>query len=219
MFTTLKSAKEAVSLTDRNTKMPGSAFSSSAKHCKVGGKLVKIKGSICSGCYALRIQKMRPSVDKGWIANYEKSVDLISTNPKKWVAACVFQINRFAVKTGESYHRWFDSGDLDSLDQFAAIVEVARQTPHIKHWLPTRELATVRAYKGVIPSNLVVRLSAPMVDQVPVKGANTSTVHKLKPHVGHLCPAPTMGNSCGTGDNACRACWSANVPNVSYHKH
>tara|TARA_R100000951_G_scaffold25009_1_gene21188 strand:- start:135 stop:845 length:711 start_codon:yes stop_codon:yes gene_type:complete len=212
---TLKAAKESVSLTDRNSKMPGSAFSSDSFACKVGSKLAEIKGSICESCYARRIQKIRPSVNKGWVANYEKSVNLIATNPDKWVAACVFQINRFAQKTGEKYHRWFDSGDLDSIEQLAAICKVAEETPDIAHWLPTRELAIVRVYKGAIPSNLVIRLSAPMVDMKPVKGANTSTVHKDSTPVGHVCPAPTQGNNCGS----CRACWTPSVANVSYKKH
>ena len=218
-FTTLKAAKETVSLTNKNSKMPGSAFSSSAKHCNVGSRLVKQKGSICEGCYALRIQNMRPSVNQGWVANYEKSVALIATNPAKWVAACVFQINRFALKTNEPYHRWFDAGDLDSVEQLAAICQVAIETPHVNHWLPTRELAVVKAYKGAVPSNLVIRLSAPMVDMKPIKGANTSTVHKNAAPIGHVCPAPSQGGSCGTGDNACRACWSHDVANVSYKKH
>ena len=70
-----------------------------------------------------------------------------------------------------------------------------------------------------MPSNLVIRLSAPMVDDKPVKGVNTSTVHKHGQVHGWLCPAPTQGNSCGYGDNACRACWSPQVKNVSYRKH
>ena len=215
MFTTLKAAKETVSITNRNTKMVGSAFSSDSFACKVGSRLANVKGSVCESCYARRIQKMRPSVNQGWTRNYEKSVDLISNAPNKWIAACVFQINRFANKTNENYHRWFDSGDLDSLNQLKAIIEVARQTPNIKHWLPTRELAIVRSYKGKVPSNLVIRLSAPMVDDKPVKGANTSTVHKHKNAIGWVCPAPTQGNNCGD----CRACWTPSVKNVSYYKH
>tara|TARA_B110000259_G_scaffold53670_1_gene63218 strand:+ start:3176 stop:3832 length:657 start_codon:yes stop_codon:yes gene_type:complete len=214
-FKTLKAAKETISLTNGNTKMPGSAFSSDSFACKVGSRLASIKGSVCESCYARRIQKLRPSVNQGWTNNYEKSVALIANAPHKWVAACVFQINRFAIKTNEKYHRWFDSGDLDSLDQLKAIIEVAKKTPDIKHWLPTRELAIVRSYNGILPSNLVVRLSAPMVDDRPIKGANTSTVHKHKEPVGHICPAPTQKNNCGS----CRACWSPDVANVSYHKH
>ena len=212
MFTTLKAAKETVSITNRNTKMVGSAFSSDSFACKVGSRLANVKGSVCESCYARRIQKMRPSVNQGWTRNYEKSVDLIANAPNKWIAACVFQINRFANKTNENYHRWFDSGDLDSLGQLKAIIEVARQTPNIKHWLPTRELAIVRSYKGKVPNNLVIRLSAPMVDDKPVKGANTSTVHKHKNAIGWVCPAPTQGNNCGD----CRACWTPSVKNVSH---
>jgi hypothetical protein len=215
MFTTLKAAKETVAITNRNTKMVGSAFSSDSFACKVGSRLASVKGSVCESCYARRIQKMRPSVNQGWTRNYEKSVDLIAKAPQKWVAACVFQINRFATKTGENYHRWYDSGDLDSLNQLKAIIEVAKQTPNIKHWLPTRELAIVRSYKGKVPSNLVIRLSAPMVDDKPVKGVNTSTVHKHKAAIGWICPAPKQNNNCGD----CRACWTPSVANVSYHKH
>lgn len=212
---TLKAAKESVSLTNGNTKMPGSAFSSDSFACKVGDKLAKVKGSVCESCYARRIQKLRPSVNQGWTRNYEQSVKLIATAPEKWVAACVFQIVRFVSKGSEPYHRWFDSGDLDSVAQLDAICEVARQTPTVKHWLPTREMAIVRAYTGKIPANLVIRLSAPMVDMKPIKGNNTSTVHKLSEPVGHLCPAPTQGNNCGQ----CRACWNPSVKNVSYKKH
>ena len=66
MFTTLKAAKETVSITNRNTKMVGSAFSSDSFACKVGSRLANVKGSVCESCYARRIQKMRPSVNQGW---------------------------------------------------------------------------------------------------------------------------------------------------------
>ena len=38
------------------------------------------------------------------------------------------------------FHRWFDSGDLQSLSHLMKIIEVCEHTPHIKHWLATREL-------------------------------------------------------------------------------
>ena len=122
-----------------------------------------------------------------------------------------------AEKSGEYYHRWFDSGDLDSLAQFEAIIEVARRTPDVKHWLPTREIQVVKSYKGEIPANLVVRVSAPMVGQKPVSGFNnTSTVHVKGETVhGQECVAYKQGNACLD----CRACWDKNVSNVSYKKH
>lgn len=218
---TLKAAKEtAGAFSDRNSKMPGSTFAISAKECKVGGKLAKVEGSVCHRCYALKLQKLRPSVDKGWSDNYEKATKLIENNPAQWVAACVFQINRMANKSGEFFHRWFDSGDLQSVDMLEAICQVAERTPNVRHWLPTREAKMVKdhlAKFGRIPSNLIIRVSATMIGDKPVRGyANTSTVHRKGQAVeGHVCPASQQGGNCGD----CRACWSHDVPNVSYPLH
>jgi hypothetical protein len=221
---TLKAAQESARISLGNSKMPGTTFAQDSFACKVGDKLAKVDGSVCSKCYARKIQRLRPSVNIGWKANLEKARHWLQVNPKQWVDSCVFQINRAANKSGENYHRWFDSGDLDSVDQLAAICKVAELTPNIAHWLPTREAGVVKQFinqGGIIPKNLVIRVSATMIDDSPVKGyATTSTVHsKGKPHHGHACPAPYQGNSCGEGEKACRACWNPNVQNISYVKH
>ena len=79
------------------------------------------------------------------------------------------------------------------------------------NWLPTKEPRYVD--RGNIPANLVVRVSAPMVDQVgPKAWKNTSTVHTDKaPKGAHVCPAPKQDGACGK----CRACWTATVRVVS----
>lgn len=221
MQMTLKAAQsDAGKISLGNGKMPGSTFAISATKCKVGGKLAQVKDSTCSRCYALKLEKLRPSVHQGWLSNYEKAVSLINSSPDKWVAACVFQIERAFKKSGEPFHRWFDSGDLQSVAMLEAICKVAEKTPNIAHWLPTRESGIVKAYKangGVIPSNLVVRVSSVMIGDKPISGhANTSTVHRKKEgHTGHACPASMQGNNCGD----CRACWNPNVSNISYPLH
>ena len=46
-----------------------------------------------------------------------------------------------------------DSGDLQSLEMLEAIAEVARQTPEVKHWLPTKEYGiypTLQKYQSYI---------------------------------------------------------------------
>jgi hypothetical protein len=218
---TLKAAKEmAGSISDRNSKMPGTTFAISAKECKVGSKLADVKGSVCDRCYALKLQKLRPSVDQGWTANYLKAITLIESNPSKWAAAVAFQINRSFGKSGEAYHRWFDSGDLQSVEMLAAIVEAAELTPHISHWLPTREAKMVKTFLangGSIPSNMVIRISSTMIGDAPIAGySNTSTVHrKGETPEGHSCPASYQGNACVD----CRACWNTAVSNVSYPLH
>ena len=218
---TLKQAiEDAGRISVGNGKMPGSTFAISAKRCQVGSKLAQVEGSTCSRCYALKLQKLRPSVDQGWEANYIKATRMIETNPNRWADAAAFQILKAAEKTGQPYHRWFDSGDLQSVAMLRAIVLVCEQTPAIRHWLPTREAKIVKQYRaqhGALPSNLVVRVSSTMIGDVPISGHdNTSTVHRKGTAVeGHACPAREQGNECG----ACRACWNGDVTNVSYPLH
>ena len=48
---------EALKITgslSKPSKMPGWAYGLPAKECKTGSKLVKIPGSVCYDCYALR---------------------------------------------------------------------------------------------------------------------------------------------------------------------
>jgi hypothetical protein len=70
---------------------------------------------------------------------------------------------------------------------------------------------------GVLPDNLVVRVSATMIDgAAPKAWPLTSTVVSHDGIAeGHSCPARHQGNVCG----ACRACWSKDVPNVAYPVH
>jgi hypothetical protein len=213
---TLKEAQNAGKISTGNTKMPGSTFAISAKACNVGGKLAGLKGSVCHKCYALKLQNLRPSVNAGWTGNLDKATRMIDADPARWVAYMSFQIKKAFDKTGEPFHRWFDSGDLQSVAMLDAICEVARATPDIRHWLPTRETKIVKDFTGVIPDNLVIRISSPMVDDKPINGWHwTSTVHKNSEPAGHVCPARHQGNACGS----CRACWSDDVRNISYPLH
>jgi len=36
------------------SKMPGWSYSLPARECRIGSKLAKVKGSVCSNCYALK---------------------------------------------------------------------------------------------------------------------------------------------------------------------
>ena len=191
------------------SKMPGLSYGISAKLCKVGAALAKIKGSTCEDCYALKANYSYPSVQ----AAHAKRVEGI-TDPR-WVESMTYLIS----KAGESYFRWHDSGDLQSFQHLLNIVTIAENLPEVSFWLPTREKGLVNQYMrafGEFPSNLCVRVSAAMVDsKVPAGFKNTSTVHNEKDAAGFSCPAQSQGNKCLD----CRACWDTSVSNVSYHKH
>lgn len=175
----------------------------------MGAKLAKIPGSICSKCYA----------NKGFYATFAHVVipaqerRLASIDGSEWVPAMVQLLKR------EAWFRWFDSGDLQSVEHLRKIVEVARNTPHCRHWLATRERGFVKEYlRGETPPrNLVIRVSAtfPDIPVKPLKGALMANVHKNKPPVGHECPAPKQHGRCDT----CRACWNLKVSTISYKEH
>jgi hypothetical protein len=100
-------------------------------------------------------------------------------------------------------------------------VQVALEMPDVQFWIPTREKSLVIdfiAKHGALPDNLIVRLSAPMIDGSPCSGntgLNTSTIHKHGEAHGFECGAPSRGGYCGD----CRACWNRDVVNVSYRFH
>jgi hypothetical protein len=211
--------REAGQVSTRNSKMPGSTFAVTVDKCNVGAKLALIPGSTCHECYAADIEKRYPSVHVGWTNNYHKATSLIATDPERWSQWMAFQILKAYEKTNEPYHRWFDGGDTASLAMLKAIARVCELTPSIRHWLPTREAAVVKAFlrECSLPTNLVIRVSSTMIDDQPIAShANTSTVHsKGKPWIGKDCDARTRNNQCGP----CRACWNPAIPNVSYPLH
>jgi len=165
---------------------------------------------------------MRPSVALGYERNEQALIEaslLKGADREAFILGMRDQILRAVEKTGEPYHRWFDAGDLASLEVLILINDIALATPSVRFWLPTREVKVARGFGkrfGQLADNLVIRASAAMVDGNPPRGfENTSTVHKVNAPLGHACPAQSQGNQCG----ACRACWSKDVANVSYHKH
>jgi len=206
---TIKQAQDIAGTLSNPSKMPGKGTSTPAKRCITGSKLRNVKGSVCEGCYAMKgfyvMDNVKPALEKRF-----DGVMSSKDNPEPWINAMVHLIKR------QEYFRWHDSGDLQGSWHLANIVEVARRTPNVKHWLPTREYRMVNDYEangGIIPSNLVVRDSAHMVDAPPpVTNRPTSTVVT---DGSQTCPARSQDNECGT----CRACWDPNVKNVSYPKH
>lgn len=207
----VKEAIEFGKVSKGNSKMPGTSYAIDAFACKTGSKLAMVKGTPCNQCYARKLQKLRPSVNKGWKANLHKWQ---VANVNNWIASMVFQIER----SGTAYHRWFDSGDLQGAIMLRAIIRVAIATPNVKHWLPTQERDIVNKVlrRSKLPSNLIIRLSGSKVNGSAPSYAYTSTVFdKTGEPIGHECPAPQQGGKC----DQCRACWSKQVKNVAYRKH
>ena len=214
MFKTKSAAAGHIGGLSAPSKMPGPSFSISALQCQTGARLREVAGSVCADCYACKGNYVWPNVKAAHARRLESVMDALSGDEgrAKWVAAFV------TLLAGVPHFRWHDSGDLQSVEHFALIVAVCEATPNTRHWLPTKEPRYVKRYAGALPENLVVRVSAPMIDTGAPQGfANSSVVHKHKaPQAGaHVCPAPAQGGKCGD----CRACWNRDVAVVSYHAH
>ena len=184
----------------RTKKMPGLSYSLPAWECQTGGKLSLVPGTPCFGCYAKKGNYTRyPAIRK---AQYKRLASLVHDS---WVAAMVAQVKR------QKWFRWHDAGDVQSVDHMNKILEVCRQTPLTRHWLPTQERPYLPAPKDV-PDNLIIRLSGSKIDgPAPTAWEHTSSV-VMK---GASCPAPAQGGKC----KECRACWTKSIKNISYGKH
>ena len=191
------------------SKMPGKSYGIPAAECNVGSKLRNVPGSVCSKCYACKGYYSYSVVST---AQYKR---LNSIDNPQWVSAMVTLIKN------ETWFRWHDSGDIQSMAHLTKIMMVAALTPTTRHWLPTKEKKLISDYLkdgGIIPDNVTVRVSGAMIDgkapNVP-DGICTSTVHKDNNAIGQSCVAPSQNGKC----EDCRACWDRTVKNISYHVH
>jgi hypothetical protein len=211
-------AIQLVGTMSQTSKMPCKSFGLPTAICNVGAKLRDIPGSACAGCYA----------DKGFYTLYP-TVRTSQGNRLDKLTAALSDANLArewidAVKTligSDLFFRWHDSGDLINERHLSLIVQIALEMPDVSFWLPTREKSLVSAFiakHGALPENIIVRLSAPMIDGAPCAGntgLNTSTIHRNNEPHGFECGAPSRGGYCGD----CRSCWNRDVSNVSYAYH
>ena len=184
-------------------KMPCPSINLPAPACITGSILALIEGTTCFGCYALKGRYKFKKTIKAMARR------LRALSHGSWTAAMV------TLMAGRKYFRWHDSGDLQGAQHLKNILEVCKQTPDTKHWLPTREAKLLQYLDpDVIPKNLLIRLSATKVNGAPSQAWPwTSTV--VTNRGSRTCPAPTQGGKCID----CRQCWDRTIPNVAYAKH
>lgn len=210
---------------------------------KDGGRILAELGvTVCDLCYADPERRMEMCLSPGKygertvILGQHRRIALLYGNLEGWIRGATWLIAREAARTGIYYHRWHDSGDLQSLAHFFAICRIAAALPHIKFWLPTKEYGIVftclSKYPCKIPPNLCVRISAPNIGTPPpprwrrLARARRSTIATSTVLWGGWtgrremrglsdCPAPLQDGQC----KDCRKCWDPKVANVNYHLH
>lgn len=240
---TLTTARRIIGSLSFPSKMPGTSYGLPATACIAGSRLAKIPGTPCSLCYALKDhytwtnsvkaqqRRLAAITDPRWVdamvrvllythAKPFLKVDL-GLSPQKRPRAFEANGGKRWRMNPTGFHRWHDSGDLQSIEHLAAICAVVRRTPRIRHWLPTQELRMVNSFiaqGGVIPENLVIRVSSAFLNDTKLRAwPQTSAVYSVRrlPDEAHVCPAPKQEHRCGD----CRACWSHTVAHVAYELH
>lgn len=217
-------------------KMPGIGWGISALRCKTGSKLRNVPGSSCANCYAMKGRYPMPNVQRAHerrLGAYELAV--AEGAIEMWIEAMAHLARS---KRGKGYFRWFDSGDLQSLDMLKHIFEVARRAPEVKFWVPTKEkeiLAELfRDWTIRIPPNVALRYSLPMINSAAggqvacAIGRNHPDINRFAASVVYSGERPwqmgvfyceaykTTPASCGD----CRACWDTdNHKVIGYKEH
>lgn len=162
----------------------------------------------CAGCYAAYGNYRYPNVRA---PRLENRTDW--TRPE-WVADMV------AALETERYFRWFDSGDMYDLRLANKIYSVMQQTPHVKHWLPTR-MGKFQKFQTVIKAmrdlpNVMVRFSSDSVNGEYDPAIHGSVIYSgTVPDGATPCRAYQNEGKC----SGCRACWDKTVQTIAYPAH
>jgi len=212
MRKTIKELNELTGGLSIPSKMPCYSYNWPAKYCQVGMRLQKIVNSVCSVCYAYGRGRYGFLNVKNALERRYK----IMMNDPNWTANMTELITR---KEKKKVFRWADSGDVQSVEHLEKLATIARATPEITYWLPTKEYSYAEQFlkRFEKPKNLTIRLSAFMIGGKPPTnlakklGLVTSGVTKG----GFSCPSSKQGNKCLD----CRACWDYTVENVDYKLH
>ncbi len=170
------------------------------------GKLV----AACSGCYATTgmyhfgaVKQVRADNKEDW-------------KREAWVADMVAALKK------DGYFRWFDSGDMYSMELAEKMLAIMEATPNTKHWLPTRmhkfpKFQAIIARMQALP-NVMVRPSSDSVDGTYTTGVHGSTIlpeGAPVPAGVTVCQASKQDGKCLD----CRACYSKDVPVIGYVAH
>lgn len=170
------------------------------------GKLV----DACSGCYATTgmyhfgaVKQVRADNKEDW-------------KREAWVVDMVAALKK------DGYFRWFDSGDMYSMDLAEKMLAIMESTPGTKHWLPTRmhkfpKFQAIIARMQALP-NVMVRPSSDAVDGTYTAGVHGSTIlpeGAPVPAGVKVCKAPEQDGKCLD----CRECYSKDVPVIGYVAH
>jgi hypothetical protein len=165
----------------------------------------------CSGCYATTGNYRFPNVIK-----------IRANNFAEWQAPS-WESDMISALENERYFRWFDSGDMYNLKLAKKIYNIMKNTPWVKHWLPTR-MAKFPKFQTIINEmksldNVSVRFSSDSItgEYDETHGSVIIQHAEDADNKMSVCHAYTPENAGKC--NGCRACWDKSVELIAYVAH
>ena len=134
---TIKVAVSAIGTLSKPSKMPGRAWGIPAQHCNRGAKLHACAGTVCSDCYALKGNYTFTNVQESQEKRHQAFLNLPR---EEWITNMTFLVGKQAK---EPWFRVYDSGDVQSTEQYDAWIEVASRLADIMFWIATRERSII----------------------------------------------------------------------------
>lgn len=165
-------------------------------------------------CYALKSHYL----DYHKIFNDTINFFLLNARPDDFRA----QIRAFFALNPFNFCRWFENGDLFSVENLETFSKIALENENITFLLMTKKTEFVNAFidaGGVIPNNLIIRLSDDAIDGIKsLNPHNLPTTDIIKP--GSPIPAGCIRcPGVKTGCAACRACFNAKIKRILFDLH
>ena len=155
----------------------------------------------------------------------EDNLAIIKENIETFIFFMIGKLNR---KRNKEF-RWFDSGDIFSVEFIKALIEICNKTKTTTHWIPTTTwnynesdkiefLALLQVLQSL--PNVRLRASNPSAEQVLSKDLyplQSVVVPKLGKSTKELfyCPASLQSGKCGS----CNACYKSTLKTIAYLKH
>jgi len=164
----------------------------------------------CSGCYATTGNYVMGNVKKPRAENKE------DWKREEWVSDMEIELAK------SKWFRWFDSGDMYSLELAKKMLQLMKATPNTKHWLPTRmgkfiKFQPILAEMQALP-NVMVRFSSDSIVGEFTSGLHGSVIipdAESAPAGVTICEAYDREGKC----SSCRACYSKDIAVIAYPQH
>lgn len=164
----------------------------------------------CKGCYATTGNYNYPNVKAPRLENKQ------DWQRSDWVNDMLIHLD------SSRYFRFFDSGDMYSIDLAEKILELCTKATWCKFWIPTR-VHKFKKFESVISKlqalpNVVVRFSSDEIDGTKVNGSTTSVIFSSENQLDgseFICKAYENAGKC----NGCRACYNKDISVIAYKAH